>query len=232
VDYAGLEFGESSEVSRVLQKREYNMESWSGAIDESQYDMGHSSEDIMHEIDNTSIDAEANMRKKLGKKPPGIFRNRNLNVSETEVCTSPLKSEVMVSQNPRRFSRGFTDDRFNISHSYLKNLQMGLPQRSTKFAGTFTDLRKHDPKKKNFKRRMEFPALRKQKSAESYRKGIHSFSHLSNIYGDEKAQPGEIKGRSYQELEVMPSPAQVPIVEDLVNRMLTDKKSENIRSKS
>lgn len=97
VDYAGLEFGESSEVSRVLQKREYNMESWSGAIDGSQKDMSHSSEDIMHEIDNTSIDAEAIMRKKLGKKPPGVFRNRNANVSETEVCTSPLKSEAMVS---------------------------------------------------------------------------------------------------------------------------------------
>jgi hypothetical protein len=79
---------------------------------------------------------------------------------------------------------------------------------------------------------MEFPDLRKQKSADSYRKGVGSFSHMSNIYGDEKLQPGEIKGRSYQDLEVRPSPAQVPMVEDLVNRISTGKKSENIRSKS
>jgi hypothetical protein len=154
-----------------------------------------------------------------------------VNVSETEVYTSPLKSKAMVSQHPRRFSRGFTDDRFNTSNSYLENLQMGLPQRSTKFAGTFADLRS-DHKKKKFKRRMDFPALRKQKSAESYRKGVGSFSHMSNIYGDEKVHPEEIKGRSYQDLEVRPSPAQVPMVEDLVNRMSTGKKSENIRSKS
>lgn len=39
VDYNNLELGESSGVSRVLQKRDYNLESWSGTIEESEYGM-------------------------------------------------------------------------------------------------------------------------------------------------------------------------------------------------
>lgn len=186
----------------------------------------------MHEIDNTSIDAEANMRKKLGKKPPGVFRNRNVNVSETEVYTCPLTLKA-AAVRPRRFSRGFTDDRFNTRHSYLEHLQMGLPGSSKKVAGTLSELGYGQPNKKKFGKNMQFRALIKQKSVEYYRKGVHSFSHQSdNISKDEKVHSGEVFPRSNEELEVRPSHVQDPPMEDLVQRKSTGKKSSKIRSKS